>query len=90
VVAQVVVFIADQHVVDHALEQFGVVHADDAVVAVLAHRLREVSVGLGWRLGLVAVGQRETADEPEPVLCLVDVNYPDRSATTILAGGSGE
>ena len=23
-------------------------------------------------------------------LCVVDVNYPDRSATTILAGGSGE
>ncbi len=28
---------------------------------------------------------------PQPAyLPLVDVNYPDRSATTILAGGSGE
>ena len=27
---------------------------------------------------------------PEGLRDLVDVNYPDRSATTILAGGSGE
>jgi hypothetical protein len=29
-------------------------------------------------------------DDPRPEPCVVDVNYPDRSATTILAGGSGE
>lgn len=30
-------------------------------------------------------------NSPSPQLTkLVDVNYPDRSATTILAGGSGE
>ena len=32
---------------------------------------------------------KEESREPEPIH-LVDVNYPDRSATTILAGGSGE
>jgi len=47
VVAQVVVIVADQNVVNHALEQLRVVGADDAGVAVVAHRLREVRVRLG-------------------------------------------
>ena len=64
-----VVFIADENVVDHALEKLGVVCADDAGVAVGADCQREVAVGLRWRLGLVAAHQREAADEPLPVLC---------------------
>ena len=41
---------------------------------------------------LVEIKQIESDEglDPTGVSSLVDVNYPDRSATTILAGGSGE
>ena len=32
----------------------------------------------------------EPAVQTKAEITMVDVNYPDRSATTILAGGSGE
>jgi len=42
--------------------------------------------GRGGRTDLMHAVERGYFD----VAALVDVNYPDRSATTILAGGSGE
>ena len=39
---------------------------------------------------VVLTGDAIDRDKALPALQVVDVNYPDRSATTILAAGSGE
>ncbi len=68
VVAQMVIVVAYEDVVDHALEEFGIVRADDARMAVCAHRLCEVRVRLRARFGLVAGNHGQAADEPQAVL----------------------
>jgi putative ABC transport system ATP-binding protein len=40
--------------------------------------------------GTFSTLRRQRAGDMKKQAMLVDVNYPDRSATTILAGGSGE
>ena len=69
VIAQVVVVVAEQDVEDHTLEQLRVVRTNHTRMAVVAHCLRKVRIALRTRLGFVATHQRETADEPQTVLC---------------------
>ena len=68
VVAQMVVVVAYQDVVDHALEELCVVRADHTRVAMVAHGLGEVGVRLGARRGLIASQHGQAAHETQAML----------------------